>query len=318
MKNFTSVNDISNVTGLVDKAIELKKNPVDLSVGKGKTLGLLFFNPSLRTRLSSQKAAYNLGMNVITLNINEEGWKIEFEDGAVMDRGSQEHIKDAVRVISQYCDILGVRTFAGLKNREDDYQEKVLSHFVAHATIPVISLESATRHPLQSLADLITIKEQGIIRPKVAVSWAPHPRALPQAVVNSFLEWIAKTDAEVVLTHPQGYELDPQFTDNVTINYDQDQALVQADFVYAKNWSAYEPYGAKTSEDPAWTITGDKMGLTNNGRFMHCLPIRRNVVATDSVIDNSLVVRQAENRIYAAQIVLKTLLKMQHETVESH
>ena len=318
MKNFTSVSDISNVTDLVDKAIELKKDPVDLAVGKGKTLGLLFFNPSLRTRLSSQKAAYNLGMNVITLNINEEGWKIEFEDGAIMDQGSQEHIKDAVRVISQYCDILGVRTFANLKNREEDYQEKILSRFVAHATIPVISLESATLHPLQSLADLLTIKEQGITRPKVAVTWAPHPKSLPQAVVNSFLEWIAKTDAEVVLTHPRGYELNEKFTTGVTVNYNQEEALAGADFVYAKNWSAYEAYGEKISEDPAWTITKEKMSLTNNGRFMHCLPIRRNVVATDEVIDDSLVIQQAENRTYAAQIVLKTLLKTQHEIVESH
>lgn len=318
MKNFTSVSDINDVESLVNEAIALKKDPVNLSIGSGKTLGLLFFNPSLRTRLSSQKAAYNLGMNVMTLNIDEDGWKIEFEDGAVMDQGSQEHIKDAVQVISQYCDILGVRTFAGLKNRKDDYQEKVLSSFIAHATIPVISLESATLHPLQSLADLITIKEQSIVWPKVAVSWAPHPRPLPQAVVNSFLEWIMKTDAEVVLTHPQGYELSEKFTRGVTINYNQEEALAGADFVYTKNWSAYESYGQKISEDPAWTITMDKMKLTNNGRFMHCLPVRRNVIATDEVIDNSLVIKQAENRIYAAQIVLKKLLELQHEIVASH
>ena len=318
MKKFTSVNDISSAKSLVDEAIELKNNPVNLAIGKGKTLGLLFFNPSLRTRLSSQKAAYNLGMNVITLNVNDDGWKIEFEDGTVMDQGSQEHIKDAVRVISQYCDILGVRTFASLKNRDEDYQEKILSYFMTYATIPVVSLESATLHPLQSLADLITIREQGIVRPKVAISWAPHPRPLPQAVVNSFLEWIAKTDARVVLTHPKGYELHEKFTRGVAISYNQEEALAGADFVYAKNWSAYEPYGQKISEDPSWTITKDKMNLTNNGRFMHCLPIRRNVVATDEVIDNSLVIEQAQNRIYAAQIVLKTLLKLQHEIVESN
>ena len=318
MKNFTSVNDINNVESLVDEAIALKKNPIDLAMGRGKTLGLLFFNPSLRTRLSSQKAAYNLGMNVITLNIREDGWKIEFEDGAVMDQGSQEHIKDAVRVISQYCDILGVRTFAGLQNREEDYLEKVLSNFITYATIPIVSLESATLHPLQSLADLITIKEQEIVRPKIAVTWAPHPRALPQAVVNSFLEWVTKTDAEVVLTHPKGYELSEQFTRGVTISNMQDEALKDADFVYTKNWSAYEPYGKKISEDPGWTITKEKMHLTNNGRFMHCLPVRRNVIATDEVIDHSLVIQQAENRIYAAQIVLKKLLETHHATVASY
>ncbi len=318
MKNFTSVNDVTNVPDLVDQAIEIKKNPINLNVGSGKTLGLLFFNPSLRTRLSSQKAAYNLGMNVITLNVDKEGWKIEFEDGAVMNQGSQEHIRDAVEVISQYCDILGVRTFAGLQNREEDYQEKVLSSFIAHATVPVVSLESATLHPLQSLADLVTIREQGIVRPKVVVSWAPHPRALPQAVVNSFLEWIAKTDAQVVLTHPEGYELSEKYTQNVEINKNQDQALQEADFVYVKNWSAYEPYGKKVSEDSSWTITKEKMALTNHGRFMHCLPIRRNVIATDAVINESLVIRQAENRVYAAQTVLKTLLEAQHEIIESH
>ena len=318
MKNFTSVSDISSVENLVDEAINLKKHPQNHALGKGKTLGLLFFNPSLRTRLSSQKAAYNLGMNVITLNVNDDGWKIEFEDGAVMDQGSQEHIKDAVKVISQYCDILGVRTFASLSNRKEDYQEKVLSAFLANASVPVISLESATLHPLQSLADLITIKEQGILRPKVAITWAPHPRPLPQAVVNSFLEWITKIDAEVVLTHPKGYELHDKFTHGININYHQEESLTGADFVYAKNWSAYEPYGQKITEDPSWTVTRDKMSLTNNGRFMHCLPIRRNVIATDEVIDNSLVIRQAENRIYAAQIVLKTLLEIHYEIAASH
>ncbi|MDN5213903.1 N-acetylornithine carbamoyltransferase [Fulvivirgaceae bacterium BMA12] len=318
MKNFTSVNDVSNVPDLVDQAIEIKKNPINLSIGSGKTLGLLFFNPSLRTRLSSQKAAYNLGMNVITLNVDKEGWKIEFEDGAIMDQGSQEHIRDAVEVISQYCDILGVRTFAGLQNREEDYQEKVLSSFITHATVPVVSLESATLHPLQSLADLVTIREQGIVRPKVVVSWAPHPRALPQAVVNSFLEWITKTDTQVVLTHPEGYELSEKYTQDVAINKNQDQALQGADFVYVKNWSAYEPYGKKISADSSWTITKEKMALTNHGRFMHCLPIRRNVIATDAVINESLVIKQAENRVYSAQTVFKTLLEAQHEVIESH
>lgn len=308
IKNFTSVKDVENVSALVDEALALKVNPVDKSIGTGKTLGLLFFNPSLRTRMSSQRAAYNLGMDVITLNVNEDGWKIEFQDGAVMDQGTQEHIKDAVKVISQYCDILGVRTFAGLKNREEDYAENVLQQFITHATVPVVSLESATLHPLQSLADLITIKEQGIIKPKITVSWAPHPRALPQAVVNSFMEWALTTDAEITLTHPEGYDLDQQYVKHAKVTHDQDEALKDADFVYVKNWSAFNDYGKILSSDKNWTLTEKKMALTNQGRFMHCLPIRRNVIASDGVIDQSLVIQQAENRIYSAQAVLKNML----------
>ncbi len=308
MKNFTSVKDVANVDQLVSEAIDMKKMPWQPEIGKGKTLGLLFFNPSLRTRLSSQKAAYNLGMNVITMNVNDDGWKIEFEDGAIMDQGSQEHIIDAVRVISQYCDVLGVRTFAKLEHSAKDYEEKVLNKFLENATVPIVSLESATLHPLQSLADLITIKEKGIIKPKIAISWAPHPRALPQAVVNSFLEWVVKTEAEIIITHPKGYELNSLYTDGLNVSNNQEEALRDADFVYTKNWSAYHDYGKILTQDPTWTITKEKMKLTNNGSFMHCLPIRRNVVATDEVIDNSLVIQQANNRTYAAQIVLKHLL----------
>jgi len=242
------------------------------------------------------------------MNIGKEGWNIEFEDGAVMDGSTQEHIKDAVAVISQYCDVLGVRTFAGLQYREEDYQEKVLNDFVKYSTVPIVSLESATLHPLQSLADLVTIQEQRIVKPKVAVSWAPHPRALPQAVVNSFLEWIVKTDAEVVLTHPEGYNLSPKFTQGVTVTHRQEEALKGADFVYVKNWSSYEQYGQILESSKDWTITEEKMSLTNQGKFMHCLPIRRNVIAADAVVDNSLVLAQANNRTFAAQAVLRKLL----------
>lgn len=308
MKNFVSVNDVENVEALIKESISIKKDPITPNIGKGKTLGLLFFNPSLRTRLSSQKAAYNLGMNVICLNIKEDGWQLEFEDGSIMDQGSQEHIKDAVAVISQYCDILGVRTFAGLKDKKADYEETVLQKFLTYATVPIISLESATLHPLQSLADLITIQEQNITKPKIAVTWAPHPRALPQAVVNSFLQWVIHINADIVLTHPEGYELDEQFTNGIAINYDQKDALNGADFVYTKNWSSVKSYGQILSKDTSWMVSNDQMALTNNGKFMHCLPVRRNVVVADDIIDNSLVIKQAQNRIFSAQAVLKNLL----------
>ncbi len=308
MKNFISVDDVTSVENIIQECLNIKKNPLTPAIGSGKTLGLLFFNPSLRTRLSTQKAAYNLGMSVICLNVKDDGWVLEFEDGSVMDQGAQEHINDAVAVISQYCDILGVRTFAGLKNKKEDYEEKVLQKFLDHATVPVISLESAIRHPLQSLTDLVTIRESGIKKPKIVVSWAPHPRALPQAVTNSFLEWITKTDAEVVLTHPKGYELDEHFMKGVTLDYNQEHALDNADFVYTKNWSTVIPYGQILSAEPSWMITQEKMALTNNGKFMHCLPVRRNVIVSDSVIDNSIVISQAANRVFAAQAVLKSIL----------
>lgn len=309
MKNFSCVSDAGDVDQLVREAITLKAQPLHDKPGLDKTLGLVFFNPSLRTRLSTQKAAFNLGMNVIVLNVGQEGWAIEFEDGTVMDSGSQEHIRDAVKVISGYCDILGVRTFASLSSREDDYKEKTLQAFLDHSGVPVISLESATRHPLQSLADLITIHEQGISRPKVAVTWAPHPRALPQAVTNSFLEWIKQTDARVALAFPRGYELNEVFMEGVAVTHNQQEALDQADFVYAKHWSGYTAYGQKPAVAENWTIDQKKMGLTRQGKFMHCLPIRRNVIATDAVIDGSLVYQQAKNREYAAQIVLKKILE---------
>ena len=309
MKQFISVNDVDNIDALVKLGLELKANPYKYdTIGKNKTLGLIFFNPSLRTRLSSQKAALNLGMNVIVMNINGDGWNIEFEDGTVMDGNTQEHVKDAVAVISNYVDILGVRTFPGLKDRGEDYNEKVMSQFQKYSSVPVISLESATRHPLQSLADLVTIAHSGIKKPKVVATWAPHPRALPQAVMNSFLEWVTKTDAEVVLTHPKGYELSTDFTEGATIEYDQKKAFEGADFVYAKNWSSYSDYGKILSTDPSWMIDEEKMNLTNNGKFMHCMPVRRNVIASDGVLDDSIIIEQAGNRTFSAQAVLKTLL----------
>ncbi|HET8803407.1 MAG TPA: N-acetylornithine carbamoyltransferase [Aequorivita sp.] len=308
MKKFTSVTDVQDVEQLVEEAIALKQHPYAHKIAD-KTLGLVFFNPSLRTRMSSQKAAFNLGVNVIVLNIDKDGWKIEFEDGAVMDQGAQEHIKDAAKVMSQYCDVLGVRTFASLTNKKGDYEEKTLQAFIDYSEVPVLSLESATLHPLQSLADLITIKEQKIKKPKVVLTWAPHPRALPQAVPNSFLEWIKKTDAEVHVAFPEGYTLKDEFLEGTQVSHQQDEALKNADFVYAKNWSSYTEYGKTPTVNENWTITQEKMNLTNQGKFMHCLPIRRNVIATDEVIDASLVNAQAKNREYSAQIILKKLLE---------
>ena len=313
MKKYTSIKDVISLPVLVEEAIALKKNSFAFEqLGKRKVLGMLFFNPSLRTRLSTQKAAMNLGMDVIVMNISNDGWVLEFEDGAVMENSSAEHVKEAAQVISQYCNVLAIRAFAELKNREEDYAEKVISSFVKFATVPVISLESATGHPLQALADAITIKEfQQKERPKVVLSWAPHPRALPQAVANSFVEFIKNTYAELVVTHPKGYELNNEIMEGVPVEYDQNKAFADADFIYAKNWSSYTEYGKILSTDKNWTITDDKMQLTNNAKFMHCLPVRRNVVVADEVLDgeNSIVIQQANNRTYAAQIVLKKILE---------
>ncbi len=309
MKNFVSVNDIEHPHQLVQEVLEVKNNSLHSDEGKNKTLGLIFFNRSLRTRLSTHKAAVNLGMDVIVMNIASDTWDIEFEDGSVMDGSSQEHIKDAVKVISGYCDIIGVRTFAGLTNRREDYEEKIMSQFLEHSSVPVISLESATLHPLQSLTDLATIAETNISKPKVVLSWAPHPKTLPQAVANSFLQWMSTTDAEVVLTHPDGYELSEEFTAGVQITNNRKDAFVDADFIYAKNWSSYSNYGKNPPVGENWTIDEEIMKLTDNGKFMHCLPIRRNVVATDKVIDGSLVYQQAKNREYAAQAVIQNLLE---------
>ncbi len=310
MKNFLSINDVSDLDELMQLAFQCKKHPLlNSSLGKGKTLGLIFMNPSLRTRLSTQQAAYNLGMNVMVVNVNQDSWQLEFEDGAIMDGASVEHIKDAARVMSQYCDIIGIRTFAGLKDREEDYQEQVLNGFVQNASVPIISLESATLHPLQSLADLVTIREHQLLaKPRVVLSWAPHPKALPQAVANSFLQWVSQIDCELRVTHPAGYELKKEFTKSAQIILDQQEAFQEADFVYVKNWSSYVNYGEVAPSDGSWTITKEHMALTNQAKFMHCLPIRRNVVAMDEVIDESIVIEQASNRLYAAQAVLTKLM----------
>ena len=309
MKQFISVHDVGDVDALVSEAMEIKKSSLQPEIGQGKTLGLFFMNPSLRTRMSTQKAAYNLGMDVISMNLNQDSWKIEFDHGKIMDGDSQEHIKDAVQVMSGYCDLIGVRTFASLENKEKDYNEEVLNAFIKYSEVPVISLESATRHPLQSLADLVTIKELGIKKPKVVVSWAPHPRSLPQAVPNSFLEWVVHTDAEVVLTHPEGYELADEFTKGVKVSHNQEEAFEDADVIYVKSWSSYATYGKQVGDNKDWIVNEEKMGKTNNAHFMHCLPIRRNVIATDKVIDESMIYEQAKNREFAAQAVLKNLVK---------
>ncbi len=313
MKNFTSINDVNNVQDLLQKALEIKQNPFGYkSFGENKTLGLIFLNPSLRTRLSSQKAGQNLGMNVMVMNMGQEGWQLELEDGSIMDSGAQEHIKDAAAVISQYCDIIGVRSFATLKDREFDYKEEFFNKFIGGANVPLISLESATLHPLQSFADLITIEEQKKVkRPKVVLTWAPHPKALPQAVANSFAQWMSKADVDLTITHPVGYELSEEFTNGVEISHNHDEALKNADFVYAKNWSSYSNYGLVSNDNSDWQITKEKMSLTNNGKFMHCLPIRRNVVASDEVLDspNSLILEQANNRTFAAQTILLEMLR---------
>ncbi len=313
MKNYFSIQDIDSLDKWIDEAIEIKKAPLsDKALGVNKTLGLLFFNPSLRTRLSTQKAALNLGMNVIVMNFSNEGWSLEYEDGTVMNQGNSEHIKEAAQVVSQYCDILAIRAFAKLEDRDEDYSEKVVKGFMKYATIPVINMESATGHPLQALADAITITEyKKNDKPNVVLSWAPHPKALPQAVANSFVEMMQQIDANFVITHPVGFELASQITKQVPIEYNQNKAFKNADFIYVKNWSSYTDYGKVSSLEDSWKITEEKMKVTNNAKFMHCLPVRRNVVVDDVVLDsaNSIIVEQANNRTFAAQLVLKKILK---------
>jgi N-succinyl-L-ornithine transcarbamylase len=298
---------------LVQEALLLKKQPfAESQLGKNKTLGLLFFNSSLRTRLSTQKAAQNLGMNVIVMNVSQDGWALEMEDGTVMNGDKVEHVKEAAAVIGQYCDIIGIRSFASLTDRDKDYQEEVVHKFVQYAGVPILSLESATRHPLQSLADLVTIEElKTKDKPKVVLTWAPHPKALPQAVPNSFAEWMNRSeDIDFVITHPEGYEMADEFVGNAKVTYNQREAFVGADFIYAKNWSSYRQYGQILSKDLDWTVNAEKMALTDNAKFMHCLPVRRNMIVTDEVIDspNSVVIQEAGNRVCAAQAVLKHML----------
>ena len=313
MRHFTSVKDIPSIQKALEVAFEVKKNPYGFQhMGKNKTMVLIFFNSSLRTRLSTQKAAMNMGMNTMVMNVGSDSWQLETEMGVVMDGDKAEHLLEAIPVIGSYCDVIGVRSFAQFKNREDDYSEKVINQFVEYAGVPVVSMEGATRHPLQSFADLLTIEEHKTKeRPKVVLTWAPHPRALPQAVPNSFVEWMRQTDYELVVTHPKGYELAPEFIGDVKVEYDQKKAFEGADFIYAKNWSSYSSYGQILSKDFSWTVDEAKMALTNQAKFMHCLPVRRNVIVTDGVIDskNSIVIPQAANREVTAQAVLKMILE---------
>jgi N-succinyl-L-ornithine transcarbamylase len=315
MRNFLSIDDVPDPSGLVNKALVYKRQPfLDKQLGVGKTLGMLFLNPSMRTRISTQVAARNLGMEVIVFNIDKEGWQLEFADGAVMKGDKTEHVKEAAAVLGQYFSILSIRTFPKLIDRTDDYSENVIQQFVKYAGIPVLSLESATLHPLQSLADRVTIKEnlQPGKKPKVVLTWAPHVKALPQAVPNSFAEWMKSWDeVDFVITHPKGYELDKKFTGIAHIEHDQNKALEGADFVYVKNWSSYQDYGKIMNTDPSWMITNHKLSNTNTAKVMHCLPVRRNLVIADEVLDgpNSIVIQQAGNRVWAAQAVLSEMLR---------
>ncbi len=309
MKNYTTLKDISNLSELIKEGILLKMNPFEYAtLGQHKTLVMLFFNSSLRTRLSTEKAAKNLGMDVMILNVND-GWNLEFEDGTIMNTNTSEHIKEAAQVISQYADIIAVRAFPMLKDKARDESEFIINSFKKYATVPIVNMESATAHPLQALADAITISELTEKKtPKVVLSWAPHPKALPQAVANSFVEMMQDLEVDLTITHPDGYELNSEITKNTPINYNQDGALKNADFVYVKNWSSYNDYGKILSQDDNWMITKEKLG---NAKFMHCLPLRRNVVVEDAVLDSeqSVVIQQANNRTYAAQVVLKQLLE---------
>ena len=317
MKNFVSVHDVNNIDALVQRALAHKASPLaNKTLGANKRIGCLFLNPSMRTRLSTQIAAQNLGMEAIVFNVGSEGWALEFEEEAIMSGTSVEHVKDAAPVFGKYFDILAIRTFPSLKNREDDYSELYIKQFIKYAGIPVLSLESATLHPLQSLTDIITItesmQEQALNRkPKIVLSWAPHVKPLPQCVANSFSQWVnAWGQADFVITHPEDYELSEEFTKGATITHNQEEALKEADFVYVKNWSTYADYGKIYESDPKWMLTNKKLEATNNAKVMHCLPVRRNVELSDEILDgpNSIVTREAGNRVWAAQAVLEQLL----------
>lgn len=310
MKHYTSIHDIDNIHSWIEEAKALKANPLKhIDLGKHKTIGLLFFNSSLRTRLSTQKAALNLGMNPIVMNVSGDAWGIEFGDGTIMNGNTAEHIKEAAAVISQYCDVIAVRAFPTLTDKAKDESEHVLKSFVKYATVPIVNMESATGHPLQGLTDAITISEHAkTAKPKVVLSWAPHIKSLPHAVANSFVQAMQKMDVEFVITHPEGYELNPEITGKTPIIHSQEDAFKNADFVYVKNWSSYNDYGKVLNTDPNWMITKAKLG---NAKFMHCLPVRRNVIVEDAVLDSdsSIVIQQANNRTYAAQLVLKKILE---------
>jgi len=317
MTNFLSLADVTSIDALIQSGLAAKANPfADQLLGKNKTIGLIFFNSSLRTRLSTQKAAQNLGMNVMTMNVGQDSWGLEMEEGVLMNGDKAEHVREAAAVMGRYCDIIGIRAFAELKDRDKDYREQVMHQFATYARVPIVNLESATRHPLQSLADCITIEEaRRTDRPKVVLTWLPHFKPLPQAVANSFCEWMnARAQAgkiEFVVTHPAGYELAPEFVGNARVTHNQSEAFAGADFIYGKNWSSYTHYGQVLTQDPSWAVTMDDMNLTDNGRFMHCLPVRRNLKVSDAVLDSpqSLVIEQAANREWSAQAVLKEILK---------
>lgn len=324
MNQFISVKDAPNINHLVDLALSYKQLPFkDSSIGRNKTLGMLFMNPSMRTRISTQIAAKNLGMEVIVFNVDKEGWQLEFEEGVIMNGKTAEHVKEAAAVLGKYFDILSIRTFPGLANKEDDYSENYIQQFIKYAGIPVVSLESATMHPLQSLADIVTIKENWAFhfssgegqrkrRPKVVMTWAPHVRALPQSVPNSFAQWINSwNETDFTIVQPKEYELDEKFTKGATVMYDQDEALKGADFVYVKNWSSYRDYGKVLFNDSSWMITKKKLAKTNQAKVMHCLPVRRNLVIDDEVLDRaqSIVAEEAGNRVWAAQAVLSEILR---------
>ncbi len=318
MKQFISANDVPDIPVLIQKALDYKANPwKDENLGKHKRIGCLFLNPSMRTRLSTQVAAKQLGMESVIFNLSQEGWALEFEDGAIMNGTTVEHVKDAAPILGNYFDILAVRTFPSLLNKEEDNNELIINQFIKYAGIPVISLESATMHPLQSFTDLITIKESvaeqnlGNKKLKIVLTWAPHVKALPQCVANSFAQWVNKWgEADFVITHPEGYELNEEYTKGAAIVHDQDKALAEADFIYVKNWSAYNDYGQVLSTDQSWMLTQEKLKKTNNAKVMHCLPVRRNVELSDEVLDgpNSLITKEASNRVWAAQAVIAEIL----------
>ena len=313
MKTFTSIKQLGDLKQALEAARYVKAHPfADQALGRNKTALLVFFNNSLRTRLSTQKAALNLGMNVMVLDVNQGAWKLETERGVVMDGDKSEHLLEAIPVMGSYCDVIGVRSFARFESKADDYGEVILNQFIQYSGRPVFSMEAATRHPLQTLADLLTIEEhKSVEKPKVVMTWAPHPKALPQAVPNSFAEGLSMTDYEFVIANPEGYDLDPAFTAGARVTHDQDEALQGAHFVYAKNWASYEHYGEVLSKDRSWTVTKEKMALTDNAFFLHCLPVRRNMIVSDEVIESprSLVIPEAANRVVAAQTVLKMLLQ---------
>ena len=313
MKNFTSILQLGDLQEALAEAAAIKADPFAYQqLGRNKTLLLVFFNNSLRTRLSTQKAGLNLGMNVIVLDVNQGAWKLETGHGVIMDGDKSEHLLEAIPVMGSYCDLIGVRSFARFESKEDDYNEVILNQFIQYSGKPVFSMEAATRHPLQTFADILTIEEHKTkARPKVVMTWAPHPKALPQAVPNSFIEGMSMTDYDFVIANPEGYDLAPEFVGNARVTHDQDEALAGADFVYAKNWASYEHYGEVLSRDRGWTVTKEKMALTDDAFFLHCLPVRRNMIVSDDVIEGprSLVIPEAANREYSAQTVIKRLLE---------